>query len=223
MKKLILLMLAGLVVTGCATQDANEQGKAAVEQRDLLETQRKAEDEEARRRAQAAKDQEEVNRKLDEERRRQAETEAKAKSDAEIKALENPAVVQSALAKDAKSMLQDPSSPIAKRSVYYDFDRYDIREEFNPLVEAHANFLTENKALKIRVEGNCDERGSTEYNLALGQRRADSVKRALTVLGVPANRIEAVSYGEEKPKATGQDEDSYAENRRSDIVYPSNE
>lgn len=223
MKKLILLMLAGLVVTGCATQDANEQGKAAVEQRDLLETQRKAEDEEARRRAQAAKDQEEVNRKLDEERRRQAETEAKAKSDAEIKALENPAVVQSALAKDAKSMLQDPSSPIAKRSVYYDFDRYDIREEFNPLVEAHANFLAENKSLKIRVEGNCDERGSTEYNLALGQRRADSVKRALTVLGVPANRIEAVSYGEEKPKATGQDEDSYAENRRSDIVYPSNE
>lgn len=223
MNKLILLMLAGLMVAGCASQDATEQTKAAVEQRDLLESQRKAEEEETRRRAQAAKDQEEINRKLDEERRRQAEAEAKARSDAEIKALESPAVVQSALPKDAASMLKDPSSPIAKRSVYYDFDRYDIRGEFNPLIEAHAAFLTQNKAYKIRVEGNCDERGSTEYNLALGQRRADSVKRALTVLGVPANRIEAVSYGEEKPKATGQDEDSYAETRRSDIVYPSTE
>ncbi|MFO1321144.1 MAG: peptidoglycan-associated lipoprotein Pal [Burkholderiales bacterium] len=223
MKKLILLMLAGLLVTGCATQDANEQGKAAVEQRDLLETQRKAEDEEARRRTQAAKDQDELNRKLDEERRRQAEAEAKAKSDAEIKALENPAVVSSALSKDAASQLKDPASPVSKRSVYYDFDRFDIREEFNPLIEAHANFLGQNKSYKIRVEGNCDERGSTEYNLALGQRRADSVKRALTVLGVPADRIEAVSYGEEKPKAKGQDEDSYAENRRSDIVYPGSE
>ena len=83
--------------------------------------------------------------------------------------------------------------------------------------------LPQNTDVKARIEGNCDERGSTEYNLALGQRRADSVKRALMVLGVPASRIEAVSYGEEKPKALGQDEDSYAENRRSDIMYPGNE
>ncbi len=221
MKKLILLMLAGLLVTGCATQDVKEQDKAAVEQRDLLEAQRKAEEEEARRKSQLSREQEEVNRRLDEERRRAAEEAAKAKSDAEIKALASPSVNASSL--DPRSQLKDPGSAVYKRSVYYDFDRYDIREDFAPLVEAHANLLLQNRDLKARIEGNCDERGSTEYNLALGQRRADSVKRALMVLGVPASRIEAVSYGEEKPKATGQDEDSYAENRRSDIMYPGNE
>lgn len=218
MKKLILMVLAGLLVSGCATQDVPEQGGAAVEQRDLLESQKKAEDEEARRRA-AAVEQDELNRKLDEERRRRAEAEAQAKADAEIKALNQPSVKGGPIG-DAASALKDPASMLAKRSVYYDFDRFDVREEFSGLIDAHANFLLENKNLKIRVEGNCDERGSTEYNLALGQRRADSVKRALTVLGVPATRIEAVSFGEEKPRATGQDEDSYAENRRSDIVYP---
>ena len=222
MKKLILLVLAGLMVTGCATQDVNEQDKAAVEQRDLLETQRKADEEEARRRAAAAKEQEELNRKADEQRRREAEAAAKAQADAEIKALQQPAVTERALT-DPKTALHDPASPVFKRSVYYDFDRYDIREDFGPLIEAHANFLLENKNIKARVEGNCDERGSTEYNLALGQRRADSVKKALTVRGGSASRVETVSYGEEKPKATGQDEDAYAENRRSDIMYPGTE
>lgn len=219
MKKLILLMLAGLVLTGCATQDAREQDQAAVEQRDLLEAQRKTEEEEARRRAQAAREQEEINRRLDEERRRAAEEAAKAKAEAEIKALQGPTVTESSLT-DPAAMLNDPSSPVYKHSVYYDFDRYDIREDFQPLVEAHANFMLSHPDLNTRVEGNCDERGSTEYNLALGQRRADSVKRALMLLGVPATRIQAVSYGEEKPKAQGQDEESYAENRRSDIMYP---
>jgi len=218
MKKLIFLVLAGLLVSGCATQDVPEQGGAAVEQRDLLESKRKAEEEEARRRTQAA-EQEEMNRKLDEERRRRAEAEAQAKSDAEIKALNQGSVNERPIS-DASSALKDPASLLAKRSVYYDYDRFDVREEFSAIVAAHADFLQENSKIRIRVEGNCDERGSTEYNLALGQRRADSVKRALTVLGVPADRIEAVSFGEEKPRATGQDEDSYAENRRSDIVYP---
>lgn len=221
MNKLIFLMFAGLLLlTGCATQDATkEQGQAAVEQRDLLETQRKAQEEEARRRAQAAQDQEEINRRLDEERRRAAEEAAKAKTDAEIKALQQPTVTETSLS-DPAAMLKDPSSPVYKHSIYYDFDRYDIREEFTPLVEAHAGFLMQHADLKARVEGNCDERGSTEYNLALGQRRADSVKKALVLLGVPANRVEAVSYGEEKPKAQGHDEEAYAENRRSDISYP---
>lgn len=218
MKKLIFLVLAGLLVSGCATQDVPEQGAAAVEQRDLMDSKRKAEEEEARRRAQAT-EQEEMNRKLDEERRRRAETEAQAKSEAEIKALNQGSVNERPISEGAAA-LKDPASMLAKRSVYYDYDRFDVREEFSGIISAHANFLLENAKMRIRVEGNCDERGSTEYNLALGQRRADSVKRALTVLGVPADRIEAVSFGEEKPRATGQDEDSYAENRRSDIVYP---
>lgn len=217
MKKLILLVLASLLVAGCANQDVKEQDQAAVEQRDLLQAQRK--EDEANRQAQAAKEQAEMNRKLDEERRRQAEA---AKAEAEVKPLQQSGVAERPLG-DMKAMLSDPASALSKRSIFYDFDRHDIRPEFAPLIEAHANFLAENKAIKIRVEGNCDERGSTEYNLALGQRRADSVKKALTLLGVSADRIQAVSYGEEKPKATGQDEDSYAENRRSDIVYPGTE
>lgn len=223
MKQLVLLMLAGLLVTGCAgTQDLGDQDSAAVEQRDLLEAQRKAEEEEARRRAQAAREQEELNRRLDEQRRMDQEAAAKAREEAEVRALQERELSGASLG-DAKSQLKDPASMVSKRSIYYEFDRYDILSEFGPMVEAHANLLRDNADLRVRIEGNCDERGSTEYNLALGQRRADSVKKALTVLGVPASRVEAVSYGEEKPKAKGQDEDSYAENRRSDILYPGND
>jgi peptidoglycan-associated lipoprotein len=96
---------------------------------------------------------------------------------------------------------------------------YNVREVFQPMVEAHAEFLLDNGDLRVRVEGNCDERGSREYNLALGQRRADSVKRAMTLLGVPASRIETVSFGAEKPRVLGSNEEAWAENRRSDIVY----
>ncbi len=120
---------------------------------------------------------------------------------------------------DPASALKDPASPLSKRSVYYDFDMYNVREEFQPMVEAHGKFLLENVELRVRIEGNCDERGSREYNLALGQRRADAVKRALTLLGVPANRIETVSFGAEKPHSLGSNEEAWAENRRSDIVY----
>ena len=89
-----------------------------------------------------------------------------------------------------------------------------------PIIEAHANFLLAHPDIKIKVEGNCDDRGSREYNLALGQRRADSVKRAMTLLGVNENQIETVSFGAERPVAFGQDEASWSKNRRSDIVYP---
>lgn len=212
MKKIVLLLALALVAAGCTNQDVKEQSKAAVEQRDLLESQRKSEDE--AKRAQIAREQEELNRQLEEQRARQT-----GDSGAEVKPLRDQSMAERPLG-DARSQLKDPSSLLSKRSVYYDFDRYDVKEDYRALIEAHAKFLLDNKTAKMRVEGNCDERGSTEYNLALGQRRADGVKRALTVLGVPANRVEAVSYGEEKPKSTGQDEDSYAENRRSDISYP---
>jgi peptidoglycan-associated lipoprotein len=211
MKNVVLLLALACIAAGCANQDVKEQSKAAVEQRDLLESQRKAEDE--AKRAQITREQEELNRQLEEQKKRQQP------EGVEVKALAQPGVAERPLG-DARSQLKDPASLLSKRSVYYDFDRYDVKDDYRAVVEAHAKFMLENKAAKLRIEGNCDERGSTEYNLALGQRRADGVKRALTVLGVPAGRIEAVSYGEEKPKSTGQDEDSYTENRRSDIAYP---
>jgi peptidoglycan-associated lipoprotein len=87
----------------------------------------------------------------------------------------------------------------AKRSVYYEYDRYDIKEEYVPIVEAHSKFLMDHADLKIAVQGNCDDRGSREYNLALGQRRANSVKHAMVLLGVGDKQIETVSFGAEKP------------------------
>ncbi|MBI3285760.1 MAG: peptidoglycan-associated lipoprotein Pal [Burkholderiales bacterium] len=115
--------------------------------------------------------------------------------------------------------LNDPKGVLAKRSVYFDFDSYIVKDEFKPLVEAHAKYLVVNKGRKILIQGNTDERGGREYNLALGQKRAEAVRKAMALLGVSEAQVEAVSLGKEKPKATGSDEASWAENRRSDIVY----
>jgi peptidoglycan-associated lipoprotein len=119
----------------------------------------------------------------------------------------------------AKDPLNDPNSPLARRSIYFDFDSFTIKDEFRPVVEAHAKFLVANKARRVVVQGNTDERGSREYNLALGQKRSEAVRRALISLGVADGQIEAVSFGEEKPKATGTDEAAFAENRRADLAY----
>jgi peptidoglycan-associated lipoprotein len=113
----------------------------------------------------------------------------------------------------------DPRNPLSKRSVYYDFDSFVIKDEFRPLIEAHGKYLRDNRAAQIVVQGNTDERGGREYNLALGHKRAESVKRALAIMGVQEQQVETVSFGKEKPKAQGSDEAAWAENRRSDIVY----
>ncbi len=118
-----------------------------------------------------------------------------------------------------KDALNDPAGALAKRSVYFDFDQYTIRDEFKSTIEAHAKYLIANKAGKIILQGNADDRGSREYNLALGQKRSEAVSKALQALGVASTQLEAVSLGEEKPKATGTDEPSRAENRRADLVY----
>ena len=115
--------------------------------------------------------------------------------------------------------LKDPGNILSKRSVYYDYDSAIVKDEFKPLVTAHARYLTQNRAAKMTIQGNTDERGSREYNIALGQRRADSVKQMMLLLGAQEAQIETVSFGEEKPRATGKDEASFSENRRSDIVY----
>ena len=115
--------------------------------------------------------------------------------------------------------LNDPKGVLAKRSVYFDYDSYVVKDEFKSLIEAHAKYLVGKKDRKILIQGNTDERGGREYNLALGQKRAEAVRKALSLLGVPEAQMEAVSLGKEKPKATGSDEASWAENRRSDIVY----
>jgi len=115
--------------------------------------------------------------------------------------------------------LTDPTNILSKRSVYFDFDKYLVRDEYKSMVLAHARYLREHANASVRLEGSADERGSREYNLALGQRRADSVKRVMTLAGTNENQIESVSLGEEKPRAIGHNEASWAENRRADIRY----
>ncbi|HEX6005694.1 MAG TPA: peptidoglycan-associated lipoprotein Pal [Burkholderiales bacterium] len=115
--------------------------------------------------------------------------------------------------------LKDPANILSKRSIYFDYDSNLIKDEFKPVVSAHAKYLSQNRSRRVRVEGNTDERGSREYNLALGQRRADAVKQMLQLLGASSEQIETLSFGEEKPKSQGHDEAAWAENRRADIRY----
>jgi len=218
MKRILVGICIAAFLAGCASK-GGEPPKAAVEQRDITDQQKtdaqRAAELEANRKAEEAR-----RAAQDQERRRQQEEAARraAADQPVVQPLPAPSLTQQALS-DPATALKDPASPLSRRSVYYDFDMYDIRGEFQPMIEAHAKFLIDNSSLRIRVEGNCDERGSREYNLALGQRRADAVKRAMTLLGVPANRIETVSFGAEKPKVAGSTEEAWAENRRSDIVY----
>jgi peptidoglycan-associated lipoprotein len=125
----------------------------------------------------------------------------------------NPSASSAAGAATGASNVTAPS----QRSVYFDYDSNVVKDD--SVVKTNAQYLSSKRISQVRVEGNTDERGSREYNLALGQRRADAVKQRLTLLGVPAQQIETVSFGEEKPRADSRDERAFAENRRADIVY----
>ena len=107
----------------------------------------------------------------------------------------------------------------AERSIYFDFDKSIITDQYRPVVQANAQYLANTSSARITIQGNCDERGSREYNLGLGQRRADAEKHAMTVLGVSKGQIETVSFGKEKPKCTEHSESCWSQNRRADIVY----
>lgn len=115
--------------------------------------------------------------------------------------------------------LRDPNNILSKRSVYFDYDSYAVKDQYRSLVLAHAQYLRDNANAKVILEGNTDDRGSREYNLALGQRRADGVRSVMTLSGAKETQIESVSLGEEKPRASGHDEASWTENRRTDIRY----
>lgn len=118
-----------------------------------------------------------------------------------------------------KDPLNDPQGILANRSIYFDLDEYSVKPDFRDLVQAHARYLSERPNVRIVIQGNTDERGGAEYNLALGQRRADAVKTLMKALGVDDSQIETVSFGKEKPKASGSNEAAWAQNRRADIVY----
>lgn len=116
----------------------------------------------------------------------------------------------------------DPANPLSKdKSVFFDFDQYVVKPEGQRVLEMHGKYLSTHAGVKIKVEGNADEQGGAEYNLALGQKRADAVVKVLKVFGVKDTQMEAVSFGKEKPRALGHDEAARAQNRRVDLDYPS--
>lgn len=119
--------------------------------------------------------------------------------------------------------LEDPAHPLygllSERVIYFEYDRSDIQSRYQEIIEAHASYLADNPDVTVTLEGHADERGSREYNLALGERRSISVERRMTLLGARADQIRVVSYGEERPVAQGHDEASWSQNRRVEIIY----
>ena len=114
----------------------------------------------------------------------------------------------------------DAAQPNAlNRIVYFDFDSFEVKGEYAATLEANARYLAANRTRRVNLEGHTDERGGREYNLALGQKRAEAVRRALALLGVPETQMEAVSVGEEKPAQTGFDESAFSKNRRVELTY----
>jgi len=144
-------------------------------------------------------------------------TEAQAMADSPMSPVGLRAIV--GVPPEQAALLRDPANILSKRVVYFDFDSDAIREEFRGLIEAHAGFLKGNGAARIILQGHTDERGSRDYNLALGQRRGESVKQALSLMGVQNEQIETVSLGEEKPVQEGHDEAAWQRNRRAEIHY----
>ena len=116
----------------------------------------------------------------------------------------------------------DPKSPLFEKSVYFGFDEYIVQTKYQKMLSAHASYLKANPKQKIIIQGNTDDRGTAEYNLALGQRRSDATRKSLNLMGVSDDQMEAVSFGKEKPKAEGDTEAAWTENRRADIIYITN-
>ena len=150
---------------------------------------------------------------------RDAAAKAAAQAAADKAAAEARALAEQRALAEKSDPLNDPNSPLAQRSVYFAFDSSLVEDSYRPTLQAHAGYLSGHQTAKVTIQGNTDDRGSREYNLALGQRRADSVRKVLNVMGVSESQMEAVSFGAEKPKAAGNDEAAWKENRRADLVY----
>lgn len=226
MKQITAIALLALALTGCSENPAKD---AVIEDRGVKAApvevikpaeQTAAQTAEAARQAAAAVASKAAAKPTD-----STETRAVTQPAIETKPIEGIKMgdgLKSGEASAGKPVLdpKDPLSPLAQRRVLFDYDSAAIRDEFGPMLEAHAEYLKSNSQAKIALQGHTDERGSPEYNIALGQRRAESVFKALHLLGVPEGQMEAVSFGEVKPVSEGHDEAAWSQNRRTDIAYP---
>ncbi len=224
MKQSTVTLVLVLVISGCASQSQKES--AEIENRKVMERaaqkqielERQAEQE---REAEMAR-QEEVVKAQQDRLAKEMELERKRESEMsspEITTISEGDLEEAQIDSTTVSAENIEQAFLSKRIIFFGYDRFDIPKEFIPVVEAHAKYLLENPELEITIHGHCDTRGSREYNLALGDRRANSVKRAMLLLGVGSEQIKTISFGAEKPVAIGQDEESHSQNRRGEIIY----
>ena len=215
------LLVAGLVaaLVGCSSKTKTN---ADIEQRDLFDQSNRGSFEQTAESIDGveAPSEEELRTQQD-ELKREFEREEQRLLDERVKLDEQNAVTQDEFQRQAevKRVLSQNDSLLSQRSIFYDFDSSVIKVEFQPVIEAHGNFLKKHPSVRIRIEGNCDDRGSREYNLALGQCRAEQLKQAFVLLGARADQIDVASYGAERPLVFGVDDESRSKNRLSDLVY----
>lgn len=216
------LLLVATLIAVCVGCSSKTKMNADIEQRDLFDgSDRRSfeqstelvDDAEVASEAELRAQQDELKREFEREEQRLLEERTKLEAENSKK--------QEAMQREAeiKDQLSKNDSLLSQRSVFYDFDSSVIKEEYLPLVKAHGNFLKQYPSVRIRIEGNCDDRGSREYNLALGQSRAEQLKQALVRIGARQDQIDVVSYGAERPFAFGIDSVSRSKNRRSDLIY----
>jgi len=215
------LLVAGLVavLVGCSSKTKTN---ADIEQRDLFDqSNRRSFEQTAESIDGVEAPSEEELRAQQDELKREFEREEQRLLDERVKLDEQNAATQDEFQRQAevKRVLSQNDSLLSQRSIFYDFDSSVIKVEFQPVVEAHGSFLKKHPTVRIRIEGNCDDRGSREYNLALGQSRAEQLKQAFVLLGARADQIDVASYGAERPLVFGIDDESRSKNRRSDLVY----
>jgi peptidoglycan-associated lipoprotein len=190
----IMFFLAMALMTfgsGCSKKQIKQEAAPVVSQVDDSEARRAAEEEAARKRA--AEEEEAAKRAAEEEARNRAAAEA------------------------AQKLIQDQINAFESEKIYFDYDKADLKPEARATLEQKARFLQANSSYSVTIEGNCDERGTNEYNLALGERRADAASKFLNSMGISADRITTVSYGEEKPVAMGYNESAWSQNRRDEF------
>jgi peptidoglycan-associated lipoprotein len=208
----ILILLVALFAVGCPKKDIMKQDPSATSAARLEAEREQAAKLEAERREKAAAE----ARIKEEEVRQKAEAEAKAKAEAE--AIAKREAEKSLVAQKTPGVPGTIYESGLFKDVYFDFDRYDVRSEDAEVLKQNAAVIMKNPSWKIQVEGHCDERGTAEYNLALGERRANSVKKYLVTLGIPQGRISTISYGEERPFDRGHTEEAWTKNRRAHII-----
>jgi peptidoglycan-associated lipoprotein len=209
---LILVLFFGLILTGCPKKTQVKEEPSAKTAAQLAEEKERAARLEAEKRREEARIREEDQRRREEERKKEEERKSAAAQKELERSLKEKKTAGIEGSVFESSMLKD---------VYFEFDRYEIRPGDADVLKQNAALMTKYPHVKIQVEGHCDERGTAEYNLALGERRANSVKKYLVSLGIAPGRISTISYGEEKPADAANTEAAWAKNRRAHSVITS--